>query len=79
MALTTRSGSGKIDATVVDKHDWHLFADDAAGFRYFIFHNAVSELRGLSFYDLVVGSRIRLTPIAHPKGARGIEVEIISL
>lgn len=70
---------GKVTATVVTKADWHLFADDAAGFRYFVFHNAVSTLRGLSFYDLVAGSVIRLTPILHPKGHRGIEVEIVSL
>lgn len=69
----------KITATVVDKADWHLFADDAMGRRYFVFHNAVSELRGLSFYDLVEGSTITLTPIEHPKGLRGIEVEILSL
>ena len=71
--------SGKVRATVTKKEDWHLFADDAAGFRYFVFHNAVSELRGLSFYDLVEGSVIDLLPISHPKGARGIEVEIVSL
>ena len=70
---------GRIFATVVDKRDFHLFADDDAGFRYFVYCKAVSELRGLSFYDLVVGSRVKLTPIEHPKGPRGIEVEILTL
>jgi len=69
----------KVTATVISKADWHLFADDAAGFRYFVFHNAVSQLRGLSFYDLCAGSVIMLTPIDHPKGKRGIEVEIVAL
>lgn len=71
--------AAKRRATITEKHDWHAFAIDDVGFRYFIFHNVVSKLRGLSFYDLCVGSVVRLTPIEHPKGSRGIEVEIEQL
>lgn len=73
--------SGKIHATVIETHveRGYVFAEDANGIRYFIFERGV-EIMGTHYFDeLQFGSRVKLTPIFHPKGPRGIEVEILSL
>lgn len=67
----------KRHATIVELHDWHAFAQDDAGFRYFIFHNAVATTGQWCFDDLRQGSVVAMTVIEHPKGLRGIEVDII--
>ena len=71
----------KIPATVTTTHFDRGFvkALDADGIDYFIFHNAVDMMGRHDFADLRMGSRVRLTPIQHPRGWRGIEVEILDL
>ncbi len=71
--------SARIDATITSVEGYHAFAIDDWGTRYFIFHSAVERMGRYSFADLVRGSRVRLTPIQHPKGPRGIEVQVLSI
>jgi len=52
---------------------------DAHGVEYFIFHNAVETMGQHDFGDLQIGSHVRLMPIDHPRGRRGIEVEIVEI
>lgn len=68
-------------ATVRLIKDGYVLALDDADYavHYFIFHNAVQATGRYSFGDLRVGSQVRLLPIDHPKGPRGIEVEILEV
>lgn len=70
---------GKIAATVVSTHGSYVLADDADGTRYFILYNAIERTGAYDFEYLEFGAKVRLTPIAHPKGWRGIDVEIVEL
>ena len=66
-------------ATVTHVSASYVIALNDWGRSYFVFHSAVSPIGRYSFSDLQVGSKVRLTPIDHPKGDRGIEVEIESI
>jgi len=74
---------GKTLATILSLHGGderngytHAKAIDANGVDYFIFVNAIELSSYLTMDDLRIGSQVWLTPIMHPKGMRGIEVEI---
>jgi len=69
---------GRTEATITSICGGYVYALDDWGTRYFIFHNAVAQMGRWGFVDLRQGSRVELTPIDHPKGARGIEVEILA-
>lgn len=72
---------GKLNATITTVRPDRGFAHaiDEWGISYFIFHSAIEMTGSYSFEDLTVGSSVRLRPIDHPKGPRGIEVEIVNV
>jgi len=74
---------GKLLATIIqlcggDERNayTHAFAIDAMGVRYFILYSAIEMTCQYTLEDLTIGSPVWLRPIEHPKGWRGIEVEI---
>lgn len=69
----------RITATVMQSFPSHALALDDWGVTYFILYNAVQTTGQYAFADLRVGSQVRLTRIDHPKGPRGIEVEVLAL
>lgn len=70
--------TGRILATVTSTHGSYVRAMDDWGATYFVLFNAVQQTGRFGFADLQPGSRVRLTAIEHPKGLRGIEVEVVS-
>jgi hypothetical protein len=71
--------NGKIPATVTRVYDTYVLAMDAWACEYFILYTAVETMGRWGFPDLRIGSNVKLTPIEHPKGWRGIDVEIVEL
>jgi len=68
---------GRTEATITDLRESYALALDDWGTTYFIFHTALQQTGQYGFTDLRLGTRVALTPIDHPKGARGIEVEVV--
>lgn len=66
-------------ATITHIDVFHAFALNEMGVSYFIRSTAISPVGRWGFAHLRVGSTVRLTPIDHPKGPRGIDVEIIEI
>lgn len=71
--------TGRVRAVITQLEAGYAFALDDWGTRYFIFHNACQQTGHYGFSDLVRGSIVRLTPIEHPNGPRGIEVEVVEI
>ena len=70
----------KLTGTVVEVHPFHAFALVEHGdnsYRYFLYSTAFSPIGRWSWADVTEGTTVRFTPIVHPKGDRGIEVEIL--
>ena len=73
---------GKIPATVtLTRMDrgYVIAQSPLSGVEYFIFYNAVEYTGEFTFEQLELGSSVRLRPILHPRGPRGIEVEIVNV
>jgi len=67
-----------IEATIAYVETFHAFADDACGVRYFLYSNAFETTGQYGFAHLRPGTRVRFTPIVHPRGPRGIGVRILT-
>lgn len=79
--MSLNNGDHKVHATILIV-DWaRAFARaiDAHGHEFFIFSNAIEQTGRYRFEDLRTGTTVKLTPIDHPKGLRGIEVQILEL
>lgn len=70
----------KIRATVTRRVETYAIATDANGNEYFLNYSCCEQMGKYEFEDLVMGSKIKLTPIEDPgRGLRAIEVEIVEL
>lgn len=70
-----------IEAQVITiDHDarWCLAREDS-GQTYLCPERNFQRLGAISFEDVVVGSRVVLTPIEGPKGMRGVDVRVLRL
>jgi len=71
----------KVRATVMHI-DWERHfakAVDAHGHDFFLYYSAFEMMGKWQFEDLRTGSLVALTPIAHPRGLRGVDVRILEL
>lgn len=71
----------KVQATIHWIHPERKFckAVDPHGVEYFIFHSAFQATDYRDIGDVEIGTHVRLTPIDHPRGRRGIDVEIVEI
>lgn len=66
-------------ATVIWVGSGFVFALNDYGTSYLIHPSGVQTTGQFNYHDLVIGSKVELTPIEHPKGPRGIEVKILEV
>ena len=77
--VNSRFAKTVASVTYVDPAYRYVHARDDHGLSYFVFHSAFELMGRWDIADLQVGSQIKLTPIDHPKGLRGVDVEIVSI